>query len=458
MRSFISVIPQKIKHLCTKIRHLYKMHGRTAYGITIMLSIAGCLIIGFWYFLTSQAASIFNYTVNHRQLFPGTITVSRLSANMLGQVSFENLEWRDTSGRRLATIPEGQFRVSIWDMLTGRIGTTTLKSATLNGGYVHLYFNDHMQLLGITPDTKETSSSSNEKEELSITGLKGNHKFICQLNLNNFIVETTSPDRHLVITNFNAAMDINTGKMSSIQCSTGHFEGTVSAAGFTLDGTIDFAPPVPRYDLALFIKDCNPKSLNVGIDIDDPASVRARIDGDLPDPIISGKLMLSRMTLPGLPFENVNGHFIYHNGRLDADNVTASVFDGQVSAHGNFDIDHKTYKAFIRGTNLKASQAAKGSHIRCLVTLDMWMSSDPIRHQEIGGAFFSGPGKYIILPFNRISGRFDKKNGVLAFHDVVISLALGDVTTDGFHFTPSGVRLDPIYLDNRLTGARERVY
>lgn len=113
MRSFISVIPQKIKYWCTKIRHLYKTHGRTAYGITIMLSIAGCLIIGFWYFLTSQAASIFNYTVNHRQLFPGTITVSRLSANMLGQVSFENLEWRDTSGRRLATIPEGQFRVSI---------------------------------------------------------------------------------------------------------------------------------------------------------------------------------------------------------------------------------------------------------------------------------------------------------------------------------------------------------
>jgi hypothetical protein len=75
------------------------------------------------------------------------------------------------------------------------------------------------------------------------------------------------------------------------------------------------------------------------------------------------------------------------------------------------------------------------------------MSEDKTKHTKaIYGTFSSGPGRYHILPFKRIAGSFSQTGRTLAFKDVVISLDVGDVTTDAFSIIDGKLHLGKIYL------------
>ena len=96
-------------------------------GLIVILVLAAALY-GICFYMSYKAADIFNKTVAERQLFPGTVTVERLTATPGGTVSFENLLWVDEDGHKLVQVPEGEFTVKIRDILTGRIGTQTLET------------------------------------------------------------------------------------------------------------------------------------------------------------------------------------------------------------------------------------------------------------------------------------------------------------------------------------------
>jgi len=124
-----------------------------------------------------------------------------------------------------------------------------------------------------------------------------------------------------------------------------------------------------------------------------------------------------------------------------------------MEASGNFNLDKKTYHADIKGEKLKGSIAAHDLFLRCAVDLELHMGEDRLNGtKEIYGRFYSGPGRYHILPFNKISGSFEQEGKTLNFKDVVISMAMGDVTTDAFSIVNGKVHLGPIYVEEN--GAR----
>lgn len=57
--------------------------------------IAAAVLYGLCFYMSYKAADIFNQVVAERQLFPGTVTVERLTATPGGTVSFEGLVWHD---------------------------------------------------------------------------------------------------------------------------------------------------------------------------------------------------------------------------------------------------------------------------------------------------------------------------------------------------------------------------
>lgn len=121
-------------------------HKKTIIKGLLGLLILAAALYGLCFYMSYKAADIFNRTVAERQLFPGTVTVERLTATPGGTVSFENLLWIDEEGNPLVKVPDGEFTVKISDILTGRIGTRTLETVTLNQAYLHLIFNDKMEL------------------------------------------------------------------------------------------------------------------------------------------------------------------------------------------------------------------------------------------------------------------------------------------------------------------------
>lgn len=431
------------------------MHKKWLRNGALFLCAAAVLFYGICYMLTFKAAELFNETVRERQLFPGTVTVSRISADFLGHVSFENLRWVNADGVLLADIPAGGFDVKPWDIVTGHIGTMTVTRIEVDEGYLHLFFDDRMQVRYLKP---RRADQKDPTRPIRLTGTEGNRRFHCVVVFKNGTIEAESPDRHFKMEHVNLNLNADTAKKLAIDLSTGPFSGTIGAEGLRMGGTVDLTGRVPVYDMFLSVKDLRPSTLGVGVDIDNPANAEARIRGELPRPVIDGKLSLDQLDLPGIQFTDVAGNFHYEDGKLDAPDVTAHAFGGDVAASGKFDLDNASYEAVIHGDNLKGGIAARDLGLRCDVTLDLTMrKAGREEEQEIDGKFSSGNGRYHILPFKGISGTFDRRDGVLSFHDVVISLAMGDVTTDAFRIVDGKVEIGPVYLRDALSGHTERV-
>ena len=279
--------------------------------------------------------------------------------------------WVAPDGSTLAQIPDGQFTVKIRDILTGRIGTGTIETVTLNQAYLHLIFNDKMELQHIKSNPKDSEKKGQKVIEL--TGPKGNRPFNCRVVLRHSTIEAESPDRHFTIEDVDLDADIHTKGKTDINLQAGPFSGTVAAKSLRIRGSIDFAPETPQYDLFLLLTDCNPKSLGAGLDIDDPATVSADIKGPLDKPVIDGILTMDKLDITTLVFTDVKGQVHYEKGSLDITDVTAGVFGGSMKGQGHVNLDDKSYTADIVGTKLQGSIAAHDLFLRSDVDLNLHM-------------------------------------------------------------------------------------
>ena len=445
----------------------FKKKKEYSLAALLVIVLACVLGYGFLFFLSYRAADIFNIVVENRQLFPGKVRVESLSATPWGEVSFEGLNWQTEDGTLLADIPKGSFKVKVWDVVTWRIGTHSLIELKTERAYLHLIFDEQMELSDVyhkdSEEAKRDKKSGRKGEPaLTLTGLESDRPFDCYLEFRNGTIEAESPGskkdgprRHFTIGHADLRTHINTRGETRINLAAGQFTGTVEAKAINISGILDFAPEVPTYDLYLGIKDCSPTSLDVGMKLDDPASISSHVSGELPLPIIDGKVSFDRLHLPGLEFKDVQGDFHYENGLFTAENVKAEAFKGNVLAKGFFNIDEKAWGLDLHAEGLHGGVAANDRNLRCRVALDLHMDeSRTKRTKNTYGSFYSGEGSYYFLPFNSLSGSFeqhDRKN--LVFKDVIISLAAGDVTTASFAINDGKVELGPIYLN---TGSDKR--
>lgn len=416
----------------------------------IVLLIAAALY-GFCLFLSYKAADIFNIVVAERQLFPGTVTVERLTATPGGSVSFENLLWQDEEGETLAQIPEGSFRVKLSDILTRHIGTQSLEDVTLEEPYIHLIFNDKMELQHMKK--AKDGSGSRPDDLISITGPKSNRPFNCRVTLHHAVIEAESPQRHFKIGDVEFTSHVHTKGKTDIDLRAGHFTGTVEAGALRIRGSLDFKPDVPQYNLSLLLSDCNPRSLGAGLDVDDPATVSADIRGPLAAPVIDGTLKMDKLDITALVFTDIVGQVHYEKGILDVQDVTAKVFGGSMEGRGSVNLDERAYTADMIGKDLKGGIAAHDLFMKCNVDLKLHMDENKTAGtKHIYGDFHSGPGRYHSLPFRGISGSFAQDGKTLTFRDVVISMFFGDVSTDAFTIVNGKVHLGPINIDYKNGG------
>ncbi len=415
-----------------------------------VVSIVAAFYVFCWV-LSLGAAQIFNAVAEHRRLFPGRVTVDAISANVLGQVSFQNLIWTRDDGTLLAKIPDGTVRLRVWDVVTRNIGTKTVSEANFNNAYIHVFLDDEQRSLDVTEAPEE-----GEKDTIRIRGADANRYFNCQLKLDNCSLEIDTPDRHFAVEHVHLNAKLNTRRDLMLDFDAGPFTGSCAAKEIRIDGRLDLAKEEPEFDMTLFVDGCRPSSLGVGADINDPATLNARITGPLEEPIIDGDLSAPTLTFPGIVFENVKGTLHYQDGILKVAPVTAKAYKGNVEADGTFNLDEKTYVAHIKGHNLDGQAASQDKRLSVKVELDLTLRGTK-EGQKVNGSFQSGEGRYSILPFKKITGKFDRRDGVLGFYDVAISLALGEVSADAFYIRKGRVEMGNIYLTDALSGEREQI-
>ena len=81
--------------------------------------------------LSRSAAAIFNNVMAEQKMLNGEITVEKIHANIFGEVFFDNLVWKDFRGNTVVEIPEGSFKVKIFDVVTQNFNSTTIQKLFL---------------------------------------------------------------------------------------------------------------------------------------------------------------------------------------------------------------------------------------------------------------------------------------------------------------------------------------
>ncbi len=434
------------------------------------------------------AALIFNRAMEQQDLLRGTITVEKIYADALGHVFFENLEWDDPDGDQILFVPSGDFEVRLWDVVSGHMKSTTLQELNLNDAKVSMHFTDDMKVDFIrqSPDMKNLDKDPEDEwertvslvgkseEELKAIGerkrlhrekkmmkrwsnfnRKG-QRIKCRLNFNRCQVEMLYKERHYIMRGVQLHADINTERSIILQATTGGFGGDMIGNSINIDGTVDLHDAMPQCDLRLSLYDVDPSSLGFGVNIHDKMTLTSHFTGALANPVGEGYIKMPKLDIPALSFTNVVGNIHCEDSQITFSDVHANVYDGTLVAEGVYNIDTRYYHLQGHGENLSTRIALPDSHLSCRVNMDIeFDSKGNHRTNTVRGTFESGPGRFHLMPFQKLSGSFSDAYKDLRFYDVLIEANGFSVSTDAFSIIKGKLTLNPVQLrdaEGRLLG------
>lgn len=415
--------------------------GRRAFGkkclkrLGLALLVVCLLILLALEIISRGAAQIFNYAMANQDMLRGTITVERLISDITGHVYFTGLEWKDREGNPILEIPSGDFRVNVWDVLTRDFKSTTIRELTVNQPSVSVHLSDDMKVDFVrpSPDMDRLKKESEDwREKVNLATLDAR-------------------ERHYVMSHVQMAVDLDTAKQMSLDMSIGGFGGTMIGDAIALNGTVDFTTdPEPVCNTALVLYQIDPSSLGFGMNIHDKMTLSTYFTGPVSHPIGTGKVEMDELHIPGLDFANVEGKVYYENSLLQFTDVTADVYKGRLSAYGDYDLDTRFYNLYGHGEAMQTEAALPKSGLHTRVDLDLEIHSEGSAKSTVSaGSFVSGPGRYHLLPFDRLSGKVTDAGGDLHFYDAVINLPGFTVSTDAFHIQHGKLSLNPIKLTDK---------
>lgn len=460
----------------------------------IAVPVVMLILFGILEVMSRGAAEIFNKVMQEQDLFIGEITAEKISATPFGEVTFENLLWQDERGGTILKIPEGNFKIKIFDALTGNFRTTTIEELTLKNASVSINFDENMKVdfLRQSPDFKKVNDEMKDnksdwekkisrvnktEEELKEIGerrrqlqrskiekgwqnfnLEG-QKINANLTLENCRFEVFYRERHYLFGGVKFETKIDTDNEMTLNVHTGKFGGTMIGKGLDIRGKIDFkSAEIPQCDLKILLNEVDPSSLGMGLNVHDEMTLSARFTGAISQPIGKGTVKMKELNLPGISFTNVDGGIYYEDATLNFTDVTADVYKGKLAAYGDYNIDTRYYNIYGHGDKLKASTALPGSHLHCSVDLDIAINSKGNAKETVtSGSFTSGKGRYTLIMFDSLSGKFENKYHDLSFYDVEINIGGYKITTDALSIVDKKLKLSPIKLTTP-SGELRRVY
>ncbi|MDD6383246.1 MAG: hypothetical protein PUG02_07855 [Selenomonadaceae bacterium] len=430
--------------------------------------------------LSRGAALIFNHAMENQDMLRGTITVDRMISDITGHVYFDNLAWYDPDGEPILTIPSGDFRVNVWDVLTRDFKSTTIEELTVNNAAISIHLNDKMQMDFVRPspdlDKVKDADDDDWRNKVSLDSLneeqrravgewrrqrrqhklqknwrnfnRAGRRIRLKLNAHDCRMEVFYRDRHYLMSHVQIAMNGDTNRDMELALSIGGFGGTMIGDAIALNGKVDFTQqPEPTCDTSLVLYQVDPSSLGFGMNIHDKMTLSTYFTGPVSHPIGTGTVHMDELHIPALDFTDVDGSVYYENSLLSFRDVTASVYDGDLAAYGDYDLDTRVYHLYGHGTDLDTGIALPKSRLHCRVDMDLAIESKGSARETVSsGSFVSGAGQYRRIPFESISGRFTDAYRDLHFYDVAITFSGFRVTTDALRIKDNKLMLNPIHL------------
>ena len=449
----------------TKYKQLYKKGLK---GIAAFLAIGAIVFFVLATIASRGMGVIFNEVMARQTMMRGTVTVESLSATPWGTLSFTDLVWTDPDGRRLVTVPDGKIRVNMWDVVTRNFKASAINGIELNDAIivVDLDENNRIDFVPPSPDVKKPlnevaprpkaprKTTQERQEELGNKvrnfNWQGQHLDL-KIRLRNSQLEVFNRNRHYVMKDVNARIDLDSNRAVHIDMETGKFGGTAIGDGLVLKGRVDLKDVLkhrmPQLDLQFDVKGVDPASLGFGENIHDTMTLLTKVTGDFNRPFAKGRVTMPILRIPALTFDNVVGDVTYQDGILNFSNVNANVFNGKLEAKGVYNLDTRAYTITGVAKALDSSVALKTPEFLVPVSANLNFKSEGIpRDMEVWGNFWSGEGHYMLIPIQSITGNFHNKGRHLSFSDVKVNTKITTISTNALRIDDGQLTMGPLNI------------
>ena len=449
----------------TKYKQLYKKGLK---GIAAFLAIGAIVFFVLATIASRGMGVIFNEVMARQTMMRGTVTVESLSATPWGTLSFTDLVWTDPDGRRLITVPDGKIRVNMWDVVTHNFKASAINGIELNDAIivVALDENNRLDFVPPSPDVKKPlnkveprpkppkKTTQERQEELGKKvrnfNWQGQHLDL-KIRLRNSQLEVFNRNRHYVMKDVNARIDLDSNRAVHIDMETGKFGGTAIGDGLVLKGRVDLKDVLkhrmPQLDLQFDVKGVDPSSLGFGENIHDAMTLLTKVTGDFNRPFAKGRVTMPILRIPALTFDNVVGDVTYQDGILNFSNVNANVFNGKLEAKGVYNLDTRTYTITGVAKDLDSSVALKTPEFLVPVSANLNFKSEGMpRDMEVWGNFWSGEGHYMLIPIQSITGNFHNKGRHLSFSDVKVNTRVTTISTNALRIDDGQLTMRPLNI------------
>ena len=432
------------------------------------------------------ATELFNKEMREQTMLKGTISVENIHATPIGEVFFNNLTWKDERGGTILDIPVGSFKVDLVDVVTRNFSASTIRELNLTGASISVNLDENMNVdfirhskdfESVNKEMKTNDKSWEQKvsvvnkteEELKQDGerrrrlqrskiekgwknfnLEG-RKLNLNLNLDDCNFEIFFKERHYLLRDVDIESKIDTDTEATLKIYTGKFGGMMIGRGMNWHGKVDFkSADVPQCDLTIQLQEVDPSSLGMGLNIHDTMTLTANFTGPVSQPVGKGKVKLDKLTLPGISFTNVEGNILYKDDTLNFTDVYADVYGGKLTAKGDYNIDTRYYNIHGFGQKLSAYSALPNAHLHCDVDLNIDINSKGNPKETVtSGDFVSGEGRYSIVGFKELSGKFRSEYGGLYFYDVAIDIGGYKISTDALSIVDGKLTFAPISITDK---------
>ena len=449
----------------TKYKQLYKKGLK---GIAAFLAIGAIVFFVLATIASRGMGVIFNEVMARQTMMRGTVTVESLSATPWGTLSFTDLVWTDPDGRRLVTVPDGKIRVNMWDVVTRNFKASAINGIELNDAIivVDLDENNRIDFVPPSPDVKKPlnevaprpkaprKTTQERQEELGNKvrnfNWQGQHLDL-KIRLRNSQLEVFNRNRHYVMKDVNARIDLDSNRAVYIDMETGKFGGTAIGDGLVLKGRVDLKDVLkhrmPQLDLQFDVKGVDPSSLGFGENIHDTMTLLTKVTGDFNRPLAKGRVTMPILRIPALTFDNVVGDVTYQDGILNFSNVNANVFSGKLEAKGVYNLDTRSYTITGVAKDLDSSVALKTPEFLVPVSANLnFKSEGQPRDMEVWGNFWSGEGHYMLIPIQSITGNFHNKGRHLSFSDVKVNTKITTISTNALRIDDGQLTMGPLNI------------
>ena len=454
-----------IRSYWTKYKQLYKKGLK---GIAAFLAIGAIVFFVLATIASRGMGVIFNEVMARQTMMRGTVTVESLSATPWGTLSFTDLVWTDPDGRRLVTVPSGKIRVNMWDVVTRNFKASAINGIELDDAVivVDLDENNRIDFVPPSPDVKKPlnevaprpkvprKTTQERQEELGKRvrnfNWEGQHLDLT-IKLRNNQLEIFDRNRHYVMKDVNARIDLDSNRAVHIDMETGKFGGTAIGDGLVLKGQIDLKDVLkhrmPQLDLQFDVKGVDPSSLGFGENIHDAMTLLTKVTGDFNRPFAKGRVTMPILRIPALTFDNVVGDVTYQDGILNFSNVNANVFNGKLEAKGVYNLDTRAYTITGVAKDLDSSVALKTPEFLVPVSANLNFKSEGLpRDMEVWGNFWSGEGHYMLIPIQSITGNFHNKGRHLSFSDVKVNTRVTTISTNALRIDDGQLTMGPLNI------------